>query len=433
MTVPASTSRQTGKRIVLTTFGSFGDLHPFIALGVELKQRGHRPLIATHEPYRAKVEGEGIEFASVRPNLADLEKTPGMMRKVMDLRKGPEYVIREIAIPNLRVSYEDILTASEGADLFVSHTLTFATPLIAERRGVPWAAVALSPLVFFSAHDPSLLAPMPHLMRLRVLGPRVYAGLLRAGQRSVRSWTEPVRELRRELGLPSREADPMFAGQFSPHLNLAVFSRVLGEPQPDWPKRTVVCGFPFYDRVEAAAVLAPELEKFLQAGDAPIVYTLGSAAVMDAGSFFEESARAAVDMGTRAVLLIGRDPRNRPASLPSGVAAFEYAPFSELFPRASANVHQGGVGTTGQALRAGKPMLVTPYAHDQPDNAYRVERLGVSRTIKRSRYTARSAAHELSALLANPSYAELAAVIGHQVVQENGACVACDALESLVT
>jgi len=421
-----------GKKIVLTTFGSLGDLHPFIALGIELKRRGHRPVIATHEPYREKIEGEGIAFAPVRPDLAAAEERPEFMRKVMDLRRGPEFVVREIVMPNLRASYEDILAAAEGADLLVTHTLTFVSPVIAEKMGIPWAAVALSPLVFFSALDPSVLAPMPHLNRLRVLGPGVYAALLRAGQKSVRSWSEPVRELRRELGLRKPAADPLFTGQFSPHLNLALFSHVFGEPQKDWPAKTVICGFAFHDRQGAGSGLPEELESYLSEGEPPIVFTLGSAAVMDAGLFFVESAKAAASLGRRAVLLIGRDPRNRLNSLPAGVQAFEYAPFSELFPRAAVNVHQGGVGTTGQALRAGKPMLVMPYSHDQPDNAYRIQRLGVGRAIPRVKYNAKSAAREINRLLTDRSCAERAAEVGREVRKEDGAATACDALESLL-
>src|SRR6185436_6166855 len=119
-----------------------------------------------------------------------------------------------------------------------------------------------------------------------------------------------------------------------------------------------------------------------------------------AGDFYQQSAAAAAELGQRAVLLIGRDPRNAPREpLPDGVQAAGYAPFSELFSRASAIVHQGGVGTTAQALRAGRPMLFVPFAHDQPDNAARVIRLGVARQIDRQQYRAKKVAAELRKLL----------------------------------
>jgi len=242
-------------------------------------------------------------------------------------------------------------------------------------------------------------------------------------------WAEPVRQLRRDIGLPPG-ANPIFEGQHSPELTLALFSKVLGAPQPDWPPNTHVTGFAFYDRLEKHQGLTLELARFLDAGPAPIVFTLGSSAVMDARDFYRQSAAAAVQLGQRAVLLIGRDPANIPAApLPAGVIAAEYAPYSEIFPRATAIVHQGGVGTTAQALRAGRPMLVVPFAHDQPDNAARVERLGVARQVSRRAYRAGRVASELRKLLDDPSYAARSAEVGRQIQSEDGVSTACNLIE----
>ena len=121
-----------------------------------------------------------------------------------------------------------------------------------------------------------------------------------------------------------------------------------------------------------------------------------------------------------------------PATLPDGVAAFEYAPYSEVLPRACAIVHQGGVGTTGQGMRAGKPVLILPHAHDQFDNAARVVRLGCGRVLARPRYNAESAIGELKALLDDPTYAESAAKVGETVSQEQGARVAVNEIEKVL-
>jgi len=91
-------------------------------------------------------------------------------------------------------------------------------------------------------------------------------------------------------------------------------------------------------------------------------------------------------------------------------------------------VHHGGIGTTGQALRAGKPMLVVPHAHDQPDNGFRVSRLGVARVLDARRYTTSRVIRHLRALLEEPSYRQRAADVGRQVSAERGTDVACDAL-----
>ena len=113
--------------------------------------------------------------------------------------------------------------------------------------------------------------------------------------------------------------------------------------------------------------------------------------------------------------------------------AVAYAPYSTLFPRAAAVVHQGGVGTTQQALRAGRPQLVVPFLGDQFDNAARVVRLGCGATLGRGRYRADRAATALERLLADPGLVDTAARIGRVAAQEDGAAVAAERIIALVT
>jgi len=265
-------------------------------------------------------------------------------------------------------------------------------------------------------------------VHLRRLGRWTSRLLLAIGKRQTRPWMAPVAALRARAGVPPG-GHPLFEGQFSPFGTLALCSRVIAPPQPDWPPRTQVTGFVFYNR---AIPMPPELDAFLAAGPPPIVFTLGSSAVGLPGAFFRESAFAAASLGRRAVLLVGRHPENQPREpLPAGVIAVEAAPHDALFPRAAAVVHPGGIGTTGQALRAGHPMLVVPHAHDQPDNAFRVKALGVARVIAPERYRAARVARELRALAGDPSYAERARSIGARVREEDGAAAACAALETV--
>jgi UDP:flavonoid glycosyltransferase YjiC (YdhE family) len=419
------------QRVVLTTFGSLGDLHPYIAVALGLKARGHEAVIATSGYYRDKIEALGLGFRAVRPDHPDLDADPDLVRRLMDRRKGSECVIREFVVPALRETYEDTLAAAEGADLLVSHMLTFTAPLVAQKKGIPWASTFLQPLGFFSAYDPPVLPQAPFLTKLRFLGPTFHRALFWCARRSVRSWCEPWHRLRADVGLPPTSASPLFEGQHSPSLVLALFSKLLADKQPDWPRQTVITGFQFYDR-DGEGGMPPELLQFLDDGLPPLVFTLGTSAVHDAGPFYEHSVAAARLLGRRAVLLVGKDSRNRPASLPDGIVAFAYAPYSELFPRAAAVVHQGGIGTTAQAMRCGRPMLVMPYAHDQPDNAGRVTRLGIARTIARHRYTPDRAAAALRELLDDPAYSKRASQVGEQVRQEDGVQAACDALEGLI-
>ena len=144
-------------------------------------------------------------------------------------------------------------------------------------------------------------------------------------------------------------------------------------------------------------------------------------------------AWAAKALHLRAVLLVGNDLENIPKEpIPENICIAKYAPYSRLFPRASVIVHQGGIGTTAQALRAGKPMLVMPYSHDQPDNARRVRRLGVAKVVQRKNYTAGRAAKMIQGLLANSRYAERAVAIQQVMAKEDGLKAACDALEAAI-
>ena len=191
--------------------------------------------------------------------------------------------------------------------------------------------------------------------------------------------------------------NPMFEGQHSPTLVLALFSEVFAKPQPDWPPQTKITGFCFYDGHHEAQ-MPPELLRFLDNGAPPIVFTLGSSAVWVARDFFKESIEAAKRLGRRAVLLIG-DERNLPGTLPEGIIAVDYAPYQSLLPRACAVVHHGGVGTTSQGLLAGVPTLIVPFAFDQSDNAEHAYKLGTSRTLYRKNYFAPRVANELHELL----------------------------------
>ena len=110
-----------------------------------------------------------------------------------------------------------------------------------------------------------------------------------------------------------------------------------------------------------------------------------------------------------------------------------YAPYSKLFPRAAVIVHQGGSGTLGQAVRAGRPMLIVPYGWDQPDNAARMERLGVGIALARKDYNSRTAANALQRLLDDPSFVNRAREVAMQLAQEQGLPIACDAIESTLS
>src|SRR5215210_1572540 len=412
------------KKIVINTLGSFGDVHPYIAIALELKRRGYRPVIATSEIYREKTDAVGLELHPVPPDLPGYdqpEEVARMISELVDPWKGPERVFTQLINPHLRGMYDALLEATRGADLLVTHVLSLAGPPLVEKTGIKWVSTVLAPISMFSNYDPPVFPQMPWLYHVLKLHPSVSRAAMRVGRLKLDQMAAPVYRLRAELGL-KRGGNPMLEGQHSPRRVLALFSSAIAKPQPDWPPQTRVTGFPFYDRRDRAGDterLDPALSKFLEEGEPPVVFTLGSSAVYVAEDFYRESLEAARAAGVRALLLIGEES-NRPADLPKWAAAFDYAPYGELLPRARAVVHQGGIGTTAQGLRAGLPALVVPFSHDQFDNGSRVVRVGAGRMLPQTKYNASSAARELRALLADESYTTRAAEVGEQIRAENG-------------
>ena len=349
----------------------------------------------------------------------------------MDPVRGSDAIFSELLIPSLAQTFDDLMTATADADLIVTHPASLAGPIVAAKRQLRWASSVLAPLSFFSASDPMVPPPAPWVHAVISRSPLLSRGFMALTERMTQKWAAPVHAFRVGLGLQPG-GNPVMHGQHAPQLVLALFSRVLATPQPDWPPNTLVTGAILYNGRDAE-VLAPELAAFLEAGPLPIVFTLGTSAVFAAGSFYDVSARAIARLRRRAVLLVGRQGDNRPIDLGRDVMAVEFAPHRALFARAAAIVHQGGAGTLHQALASGRPMLVVPHAHDQPDNAHRAQRIGVARTVYPRRYTVDALVRELRPLLDDPAYAGRATEIAAVVRSEDAIATACQAIEAVLT
>ena len=415
----------TARRILFATFGSYGDLFPYLAVGRELRSRGHNVTIATSASFRARVEEAGLEFHAVRPDVS-LDNSE-LLAYIFDARRGSERVIRLVSSV-VRESYEDTLAAAQTSDVIVTHPITYGAVLVARKLQLPWVSTVLAPISFMSTYDPPVLAPAPWLTRWRIVPRALLEAIFSFGRRSALPWVEPVLRLSDEIGLESH-GNPVFEASHSPALVLALFSRLLGAPQPDWPPNTVQTGFPFYNQASVEP-LAPALDAFLRDGP-PVVFTLGSSAVGAAGAFYRESLEAVSRVGSRALFLTGSHAHGLPDSMPPGTLVRPYAPHSLVFPRAAAIVHQGGVGTTAQAMCAGRPMLIVPFAHDQFDNAERVKRLGAGDVLYRTRYSADRAETKLRRLIADSSCLESASRLSQAIAAEDGAAAAADAIVKL--
>jgi rhamnosyltransferase subunit B len=412
-------------RIVLATIGSLGDLNPFIAIGLALQARGAEAVLAVPEDHVARVRAAGLEAHAIMPTFAEIGRSIGLpdqeiMRRVI---ADNDFLFRRIILPSTADSVARLLRITQGADAVVGSAVAPAAAIAAERLRLPFVRVVLQPMIWWNPDDP------PHAPELRVLAQRPRGRLGRGWNRAVlaavrwelrRRYARALDAVRTANGLPaSRQAPLVDPGPWVAR-EIGTYSPVLGGA----PSHALLTGYPWWDRDEdASAALDPELEAFLVDGPPPLVVSLGSFIPYSGTDLYAQAGEVARALGSRAVLLVGEGT----ATATPGVLVRRYAPHSLLFPRAAAVVHHGGIGTTGQALRSGRPQLVTPFMGDQHDNAARVARLGVGTSVRPKRF-ARDAPALLRRLLEEPGFARRAAALGERVAAEDGAGAAADAI-----
>jgi UDP:flavonoid glycosyltransferase YjiC (YdhE family) len=263
--------------------------------------------------------------------------------------------------------------------------------------------IHLSPTVFLSVKKPPRLPNMAIPSWL----PRSMVRLMYwMGHRMLVDPTmnQVVGAYRRELRLP--KVNNYFKRWIhSNELVLGLWPSWFAEPVADWPPHTKLTGFPFYDSTSTKTLDGSVME-FLQSGPPPVVATFGSAMKQGLG-LFQATVDACVALNQRAILLTPF-VEQVPEPLPPSIKRYDYLPLSKLLPHAAVLVHHGGIGTTSQALRAGVPQVITPLAHDQFDNADRVQSLGVSVTVPAARVTAKRMTTALGQILKQPKKRERA-------------------------
>lgn len=411
--------------VVLAITGTLGDLHPFLALALRLRDEGLSPVVAAMEDYRTVVEAEGIAFHAVRPGAremtaAGLDEAAVARAVTGDLRAG-----FDIMLPHIAETVEDLRAVMTGADLVVCGTLAAVARIVAESAGVPVVTVALQPMSFLSVAEPPAMREMPFLPALRkTCGPAVVRMLYALASAQGRPSLRPVTRLRRELGLPAVR-DELIDGPRRSERIFAMYPPAFAALPVDAPDQAQSAGFAFYDgRDGTTGTLDPALAAFLDAGPAPLVFTLGSFVTYAPGNFYTASALVARQLGRRAILLVGDHALGDYAGLASdNIAVAGYAPHSLLFPRAAAVIQHGGMGTTAQALRAGVPQLVCPFFGDQFDNGLRLRRLGVARVVALRRYSVRRACAALRQLLDSPDATDRARALAPQMTRDDGPAI----------
>jgi rhamnosyltransferase subunit B len=405
-------------RILISALGSEGDVAPMAWLGERLQARGHRVTLATSPRFAAAAEKRDLALAPIGTvedfhTLADDPRLAGGARAARFLMERVFEVTPLYGAAVRRGRW----------DLAISSTLSFGASIAAEARGIPRVVVHLQPSVVRSATDMPVLAPW--LGWLRRLPPWALRVGFKAMDLALRTKLGPVNAYRRSLRLaPAKDfyREVMDGGD----LVVGLFPEWFAPPQPDWPRHLELFGFP--DAASDGSI-SPELERFLAAGEPPILWTHGSAN-RHTDKFVEAARVASETLGARSIIvaskLEGRAPSTDPRTLQIG-----YAPFDTLMPRCAAVVHHGGIGTLRKALVAGRPQVIVPRGFDQFDNAARAERLGFARHVSYGRGLAERSAKALRTVMADPAYAATAAGLGQRICGEDRSDALIDRLETL--
>jgi len=408
---------------LLITVGSHGDVHPFIGLAKVLRSRGHAVRIATNPTFAPLIQKNGIEFTPV--GTAEQFNTWTDNPDVWHPRKGGLAVLRGTS-ETLQLTYNlarDFTLETGGT--VVASTLSMGALCARETHRAKVVTVHLAPICIRSHYElPRLPIPfdlnrMPMFMRKNF-----WRG---ADRFSIDPAIAPsVNELRKSLGL-ARVKSILGSWMNSPDLTLGLWPEWFSRAQPDWPQNARLAGFPMYDEGDVTP-LPIELLAFLDANEAPIAFTPGSA-MKFANKFFQTAADACALLN-RPGLLLTRHADQIPKSLPPGVIHVPYAPFGKLLPRCAAIVHHGGIGTTSQALKSACPQLIMPMAHDQPDNAHRVQQLGCGSFVWPRSFTPRRVASELSKIL-SPETKQNANKVAAHFSNDTPLVRACELIEAV--
>ena len=361
--------------ILILAVGSAGDVYPFIVIGQALRVRGHAVTLVATANFQERVERAGLRFVSglSQDELDASVQDPELWHPVKGFATIWKHMARHL--PSAYAQQLALVRDSSEPAIIVASTLGLTGRLLQEAHGVPLVTVHLAPSCFLTAHDTSVRRGLDWPRSLPRPVVRLILNLVE------RVMLDPVvrpaiNRLRATLNLaPVRRV--MSRWLHSPQQVICAFPPWFAAPQPDWPPNTVCTGFPRMPVSEGQ--LDPDLQRFIDAGAAPIVVTPGSA-MAHGGRFIARALAAAAALNLR-VVVVTPYREQLPAILPPSVHHAAYAPFDLLAPRAAAFVHHGGIGTSATVLAAGKPQLVVPFAFDQPDNAARLRRLGVAATV----------------------------------------------------
>jgi len=423
-------------RIGIQTWGSEGDIRPFVALGAALARRGHAvELLYTEIGERRYDEVAAALGFSARavasPVVSAPERVFEIGLRVINTRNQLQQALiisRELLEPIAEPAYQAGLELARRSDLFIHHFILHPARAAADQAGTPQITVTFAHML-----TPSRFVHPPETPKLgewgNVLEWKIAAFALN------RTLLKDVNRFRERVGLPAF-ADLMSDGWPSHRLNLLASSPAFRDPRPaDWPAWQQLCGFLELPSHEHEAV-SPEVERFLASGPAPVFMGFGSLMptqgphLEETVKTFEEAARLA---GCRSIIQSEIDPSTSlGAGHPSNdrMLFVRRTPHKLVFPRCAAIVHHCGAGTTHTTLRAGAPSVPVPHVSDQFAWAAELHRLGAAPgKLRRTEWNAKQLASRIMEVIGDPRMKQAAMAMSARMQHDNGPERAADLIE----
>ena len=362
------------RKIIVLALGSDGDINPMIAIARTLQAKGAPVEFLASGYFEEKVQAAGLPFVAIgdRSQYENALLNKNVWHPYLAFK-----AMWKILNETLPLTYDVLKSRYSTGDLLVGTSLALAARLLQEQYGAKYATVHLQPSIAISAHTPPV-GPMGALPSGLPLGfKQFYVDMLDKFLLDAACRVD-LNRFRHKLGLPPVKS--IFTKWLhSTDLVIMAWPEWFAPQQPDWPPYSVCTDFPIFEH-EGIADISQETLAFLHAGEPPVVFTAGSAMAQGAKHF--ECARDTLRNSNLRGIFVCKFRDMVPDNLPPNVHHSFYEPFDKLFPLAGAIQHHGGIGTSIQAMSAGKPQLITPFAHDQFDNAVRLTELGVAKTAK---------------------------------------------------
>jgi rhamnosyltransferase subunit B len=406
--------------VLLIGFGSEGDVQPLLGLGTTLKRRGHHVTVIASGYFEERIRSAGLESIPIGSSQEYLEfiDHPDLWHP----RRAPKFLAEHAVIPAIEPLYEILSRIDSSNTVMLASFIAIGARLANEKLGIPLATYYVQPSYWRSLTAPPIVANLPipswspgFVHRLVYWGAdRLMDDLFLPG----------IQAARTKIGLP-KISGHCYDWMDSPQRIMGFFPEWFSPPQADWLPQIRLTGFLKEFNDENASV--PDF------GSPPILFTAGTAMgqVEEGKQFFQESAEACRILGRRGLLLT-RFPKQVPDKLPDGVRHVDYLPFDSVLPHMAAIVHHGGIGTLAAGMGAGIPHLIVPRAHDQPDNAARVQRLGIGSSLAASAYRGQAVAATLERLLNSDAIRSSCATVRWKMRAGRPLDLACDLLEDLL-